>query len=400
MYPGHPSTWARAFSRIISILQREGALGLYDRIRYPKPFGRRLSVVTPIRGIVRLHGGNVDERQSIENSLNAAGIAVVNNDAQEFEATIFIGLLLPDISLVTSSDIIVCRSALDANNVIMYARRCRAILTPSMDIISDLIYHDIQFDKLFVLENEDRFSESIVRCVLAFQKGSNRNIDWRIFANLRGLSLKPRVCIGLPETAERRRSFLSRNLSNFIIFDGIKKSPGWIGAGESFRLLAQSCLDQAVEQALLVEDDVQVPPDFNERFECILDYLDGCSWDIFSGMITDVGSNYTIQKVVRCRGQTFVHLNRCVGMVFGVYRKNALFRLSTWDASTGLTIDRFLEDAEDLTIVTTLPFLVGHNSELTSSIWRFSNRRYDRIIQSSEEKLRIMVEDHEKSLRM
>lgn len=400
MYPRHLSTWAGALSRIISILQCEGPLGLYDRIRYPKSFTRRPSAVMPLQGNVRLYGENIEERQGIKNALNTIGIAVVDDNDQEFETTIFIGSSLPDIAQVTSSDIVVFISPLDTSDIIMYARRCRAILIPSLDIISDLVKHNIPFEKLFFLRDEERFTESIVRCILAFQKGSNRSIDWRVFKNLRGLSVRPRVCIGLPETVERRRSFLSRKLSNFIIFDGIKKNPGWIGAGESFRLLAQSCLDQGVEQALFVEDDVQILPEFKERFDCILNYLDGCSWDIFSGMITDVGKNYNIHKVVRYRGQTFVHLNRCVGMVFGIYRNNALYRLSEWDASTGLTIDRFLEDADNLNIVTTLPFLVGHDSELTSSIWRFSNRRYNRLIHSSEEKLRIMVQDHEKSQPM
>lgn len=395
----HLAMCAKVFFRIISILQREGPLGLYDRIRYPKPFRTRSSAVTPIKRNVRLYGGNYAERQNIKTSLKAIGIFVVDGDTAEFDATIFIGSSLPAIDMIKSSDIIACRSPLSENNIITYAQHCRAILLPSLDIILDLINNNISFEKLFILKDAEQLTESIVRCVLAFQEGSNRDLDWRVFTNLRGLPVRPKLCIGLPETVERRRSFLSRNLKSFIVFDGVKKNPGWIGAGESFRIIAQACLDQGVEQALLVEDDIQLLPGFKERFDCVLDYLEGCSWDIFSGMITEVGPNYAIRDVVHYKGQTFVHLNRCVGLVFGVYRKKGLCRLSAWDASTGLTIDRFLEKSDNLNVVTTLPFIVGHNDELTSSIWRFSNRRYNRIIQSSEDKLRVMVQDYEKSIR-
>ena len=156
--------------------------------------------------------------------------------------------------------------------------------------------------------------------------------------------------------------------------------------------MAEACLDQNVGAAIFCEDDVEFLPGFSERIGIVSRYLEMHEWDVFSGLVTDLGHGYRIRRVVAFEGETFVHLNRCVGMVFGAYARKALERLAGWTPDSGVPIDRHLENSEDLEVVTALPFLVGHRDDLTSSVWKFSNARYRNLIRSSERRLFAMVE--------
>ena len=65
--------------------------------------------------------------------------------------------------------------------------------------------------------------------------------------------------------------------------------------------------------------------------------------------------------------------------------------ISNWDetnidAETN-TIDRYVESAEDLVVVTTVPFLVGYAEEQQSTLWGFENSQYTSLIKASEELL-------------
>ncbi|GGF81792.1 hypothetical protein GCM10011402_38030 [Paracoccus acridae] len=160
--------------------------------------------------------------------------------------------------------------------------------------------------------------------------------------------------------------------------------------------MAQACLDQKVGPALFCEDDIEFAPDFEKRLHVVQTYLESCDWDVFSGLITDFGPDYVITRVTHFGGEVFVHLNRCVGMVCGIYNHRALMRLASWTDDIQLAIDRYLEASEGLKVVTTLRFLVGHSDSLKSSIWHFNNERYNNMIKNSELRLKSLVRDYEK----
>lgn len=381
------------FRRLLAILRHEGGMGMYDRIRYPKPFWSHPALPSPIRGPVRIRGGEADERQQVERALRDFGIALAPDEASGAAEVIHLGPDWPDIAHVTDKDILAGSEPPDLDRMAALAGRCRVVLTACTPGISALARKGVALERIFFLKDRQRLHEGMTRCLLALQHGPAAS--WRHFSDLQNLPEHPRICVGLPETAGRRQGFLSRGLKDFILFDGIRRNPGWIGTGESFRVMAQACLDQGVGRALFTEDDVEVPPDFEDRLARIQAYLDGCDWDVFSGLVTDIGPDYAVTRVVRQNGETFVHLNRCVGMVFGLYNRNALLRLASWSPASGLTVDRYLEGTGSLEVVTTLPFLAGHDDRLRSSIWRFSNRRYSRMIRASEERLRLMVRAHE-----
>lgn len=385
----------RLFSRFLAVLRREGSSGIYDRIRHPKPFWRPLAVPSPIRGPIGIRGGTPEERRQVERAFGDFGIEIATHDPSGITEVIHLGPDWPDAAQITDRDILAGTEPPDIDKMVALARRCRVLLTDCTATMSGLSDRGVPLEKIFFVEERARLHESMTRCLLALQNGSPNGATWRHFSALRDLPDRPRICLGLPETTRRRQSFLSKGLKNVILFDGIRRNPGWIGAGESFRIMAQACLDQGVERALFIEDDVELPPDFEQRFARIEDYLDRYDGSVFSGLITDVGPDYAVTRVERHDGETFAHLNRCVGMVFGLYDRKALSRIASWTPASGLTVDRHLEQADDLEVVTTLPFLAGHDDGLTSSIWRFSNRRYRRMIKTSEEKLRLMARDHE-----
>ena len=153
-----------------------------------------------------------------------------------------------------------------------------------------------------------------------------------------------------------------------------------------------------MKQLLVCEDDVFFPEDFEERFEHCRAYLaEHKDWDIFQGLMADVG-NVTVSQVDHERGQTFVHIDHMIIMVFNLYDENVYPYFAGWDESNRNvhtnTIDRALE-AEDLRIIATAPFLVGHKEELDSTVWGFNNSQYSAMISKSSEKLERLARDFE-----
>lgn len=392
--PGRLAEGQGRMRRLRAILGYEGVAGIYDRIRYPKPFWKKPELPSSIRGPVRIRGGQPDERRQVKRALQDFGIEIAPTDAAGAEL-IHLAPAWPDPAQVTKTDILIDTLSTEPDRLDLLAPKCRALLTICPSRLARLIRKGVPLEKLFLLKDGERLHEGLTRCLLALQHGGPGRASWQDFLDLQDLPKHPRICLGLSETIPRRQSFLSKGLRDFTIFDGIRRNPGWVGTGESFRVMAQACLDQDVKDALFTEDDVELPADFEDQLAGIRSYLKGCDWDVFSGLITDVGPGYRVTKVVRREGRTFVHLNRCVGMVFGLYHRNALLRLAAWDEASGLTIDRHLEGASGIEVVTTLPFLAGHNNGLMSSIWRFSNQRYSRLIRTSEERLWSMVKAHE-----
>ncbi len=211
------------------------------------------------------------------------------------------------------------------------------------------------------------------------------------FPALRGLAPGDRLCLGLPESAGRRAGFLRQGLDEFRIFDGIRLRPGWQGAGWSHATIARAALARDAVPLLVCEDDMRPCQDFRARLAAVEAHLAGTEWDLFSGLLTDVPEDCRIYRVERRDGLDFIHLDYATGMVLNIYNRRALRRLAAWTPATGApgsdTVDAWLSRLPGMRVVTTLPFLAGHDAAAVSTVFGFANRRYDSLIRASERRL-------------
>ncbi|WBU53465.1 hypothetical protein [Paracoccus sp. SCSIO 75233] len=201
----------------------------------------------------------------------------------------------------------------------------------------------------------------------------------------------PRICLSLPETPSRIREFHAVNGDGFQVWPGLKATPGWRGAALSYRYLMRRLRDAKITEALIVEDDAILPPDFDTRLATIQHYMDECDADMFSGVIADLHEDAQVLGVRRQDGLCLVQLDRAVSMVANLYRPRMIDWLAEWDhqddnAFTN-TIDRYMERATHLRVVTTLPFTVGFGRDAQSTLRQSDNRKYDDILARSEARL-------------
>ena len=208
-----------------------------------------------------------------------------------------------------------------------------------------------------------------------------------------------RICLSLPESTERRAAFDADNMYGFEVFPGLKHRMGWIGCGMSYKFMLRKAMEQKMKKILICEDDVYFPPDFQERFDHILEYVDkNNDWNAFSGIMADIGRVKPL-KYVKDGEEEFIYLDKMISMVFNLYNESIFETISSWDNMDRdvkkNTIDRYLED-KNLRVLTTCPFLVGHKEELRSTIWGQQNTIYTELISSSSIKLQKLVDDFKK----
>ncbi len=208
-----------------------------------------------------------------------------------------------------------------------------------------------------------------------------------------------RICLSLPECISRREAFTADNKYGFSFFPGLKHKLGWVGCGMSYKFILKKAKEQGLERILVCEDDVYFPPEFSEKFEKVLTFLDkNDDWNVFSGIMADVG-RVKILKYENQNDTDFVYLDKMISMVFNLYDKSVFDLVAAWDEQnrdvTVNAIDRFLEDKK-LRIVTTCPFLVGHKEDLNSTIWGQQNTIYTSLIADSSKKLAEMTEAYKK----
>lgn len=206
-----------------------------------------------------------------------------------------------------------------------------------------------------------------------------------------------RVALSLPETIGRRRSFEVERPRDCIIFDGIRRRPGWIGCGLSYLALAHHALKHGIQSLTVMEDDVVLPPDFEKKMAVIHDFLIKRSgqWDVFAGVIASLHPQAKILSTEVYEGITFVTIDKMTSTVFNIYSEKALRLFASWNPEDldveSNTIDRFLERQADLRIVVTIPFFVGHREEVYSTLWGSHNTQYLDMISTSERMLRDMI---------
>ncbi len=210
------------------------------------------------------------------------------------------------------------------------------------------------------------------------------------------------ICLSMPETFERSQRFKDYSLENCYIFNGYRRNPGWIGCGLSYQALAVNALRNNKNRISIMEDDVVLPKNFEVMNDKINRYLDTLNddWSIFSGLIAHLSENTKILKVDNFEGVRFITIDKMTSTVFNIYNQSYLKDLVLWnpnfDNSKFNTIDRFIESHENLKVVTTLPFLVGHHEEVFSSLWHFQNTEYNKMIEESQILLKTLVDEFER----
>lgn len=206
-------------------------------------------------------------------------------------------------------------------------------------------------------------------------------------------SINSKMVLSLPETISRRRIFEQLHLKDFAIFDGMRKSPGWVGCALSYAALARKALEEGFTRLMVMEDDVLLPDDFQEKLQIINEYLDlhKGEWDIFVGVLASLHPDASVLKVENYKGMEFVTLDKMTSMVCNIYSENALRLMADWnpentDVVTN-TIDRYFENRENIRVVLVSPYIVGHREDMTSTIWGFQNSQYNEMITKSQNEL-------------
>jgi GR25 family glycosyltransferase involved in LPS biosynthesis len=200
-----------------------------------------------------------------------------------------------------------------------------------------------------------------------------------------------KIVLSMPETTERRNRAVKSLPAEMIFFDGVKQVPGWIGCAKSYKFLSRALLNQGVSRVVICEDDVVLPPSYESDIKVIYDYLDsiGDDWDVFVGLSADFDYKTTIFDVQEFSGKRFIHCNKFTSMVFNIYSRRGLEKLSSWTTEDwnydpNKTIDRFLNQESSLRVVSLDRDIFGHESELSSTLWDHSNSEYDSMIMRSK----------------
>jgi GR25 family glycosyltransferase involved in LPS biosynthesis len=208
-----------------------------------------------------------------------------------------------------------------------------------------------------------------------------------------------KLFLTLPETPMRLSAFRSQRRYEFGEFKGFRHRFGWIGCGLSYRSLAKEALANKVSTLTVCEDDADFPHDYVNRLAIVQKYLEMHSdWDVFSGFMADLSPDARVLKVEEFNGEKFVWLDRMISMVYNIYSDRALKILSDWsplDHNVQInTIDRYME-RQSIKVVVLYPFLVGHQENLTSTLWGIENKEYNKLISRTHVTIQKLIQDSE-----
>ncbi|MCV5867985.1 GT99 family glycosyltransferase N-terminal domain-containing protein [Escherichia coli] len=213
----------------------------------------------------------------------------------------------------------------------------------------------------------------------------------------------PRLCLSLSETPVRRKAFFASLSHGFQFFEGIRYRIGWIGCGMSYKYMLSGMLASKAEMGIICEDDVIFPVDYDNKLNKIINHLKSteAKWHIFAGIIAHLHEDTKVLDVKVMDGIEYIYIDKMTSMVMNIYSRRGMDLISQWDeknidAETN-TIDRYVESAQDLVVVTTLPFLVGYAEEQQSTLWGFENSQYTSLIKASEKLLAEKVAEFKKN---
>ncbi len=171
----------------------------------------------------------------------------------------------------------------------------------------------------------------------------------------------PRLCLSLSETPVRRKAFFKSPSHGFRFFDGIRYRIGWIGCGMSYKYMLSAMLASKAKMGIICEDDVIFPLDYDQKLNKIIDHLQTTEveWHILpvsSRIFMTIPESLTSE----IDGIEYVYIDKMTSMVMNIYSRSGMALIAQWDetnidAETN-TIDRYVESAQDLVVVTTVPF--------------------------------------------
>lgn len=245
----------------------------------------------------------------------------------------------------------------------------------------------IALNRETLLTAPDEFEYYFQRFLLATD-----NIDFDTFYNIAGHNIEFKtdyVCLGLPESTERRRDFEKDNETGFQYFPGLRHSAGWIGCGLSYKFILRKAYEQKFQNITVCEDDVEFLDDWKARFDQIHEHLESQEkeWDIFSGLIANLHADTNIRAIEKFDEFELIHIDKMTSTVLNTYNASVFPKVMKWDENFRdpykNTIDRFIESQANIDVITTDPFLVGHKEELMSTLWGFKNSQYTDMISAS-----------------
>lgn len=214
------------------------------------------------------------------------------------------------------------------------------------------------------------------------------------------INFRTDLCLSLPETVDRFQR--AKDLPAHV-FIGLRHYLGWIGCGLSYKNLAVQARNKSVKQIVVFEDDVVLPKNYESVQKSIKGYLEtlNTNWDIFSGMISNLDPEAEILSVETYDGLNFVTLNRMTSTVYNIFSERGIDLLCLWNENNfdlkHNTIDQYFGQSSDLRVITVFPFLFGHDSLESSTLWEFTNDEYVHSITRSTQLLQQKIENFQKS---
>ena len=226
------------------------------------------------------------------------------------------------------------------------------------------------------------------------------NINFDTFYDIAGHNIEFQtdyVCLGLPESTERKKDFEKDNKTGFQYFPGLRHSAGWIGCGLSYKFILRKAYEQKFKNITICEDDVEFLNGWKVRFDQIHEHLETQekNWDIFSGLIANLHADTHVKAIEKFDEFELIHIDKMTSTVLNTYNASVFPKVMKWDENFRdpykNTIDRFIENQANIDVITTAPFLVGHKEELMSTLWGFQNSQYTDMIAASTLLLREKV---------
>lgn len=229
---------------------------------------------------------------------------------------------------------------------------------------------------------------------------ATENIDFDTFYRLAAHNIHfdgDFLCLGLPESVERRKGFMADNRYGIQYFPGLRHELGWVGCGMSYKFIMRKAKELRLPNITVCEDDVEFIEGWEAKYQAVKAHLveNAGGWDVFSGFIADLHDDTRVLDITEVGELEIVHIDHMVSAVLNVYNAGFYDAILRWDETDhdvhSNAIDRYMESQEHIRVFTVHPFLVGHKEEQHSTLWGFQNSRYNALIAESTRKLEARI---------